>query len=157
MAYRNYLKAMKLARECDNYCTGSGVSNDVISAAEKKVGILFSRQLKEYLTTYGYMEFFGVELYGIVKTDFSSVSVEGCLVEWTILERKNGLNPKWLPICFEDDGNMAFLDFNDLDENGEPSVILAEETERGYEKVEKIANDFGNYVLELVEWQLNEQ
>mgnify|MGYP004626877799 FL=1 len=103
------------------------------------------------------MEFFGVELYGIVKTDFSSVSVEGCLVEWTILERKNGLNPKWLPICFEDDGNTAFLDFNDLDENGEPSVILAKGTERGYEKVEKIANDFGDYVLELVEWQLNEQ
>ena len=52
---------------------------------------------------------------------------------------------------------MAFLDFNDLDENGEPSVILAKGTERGYEKVEKIANDFGDYVLELVEWQLNEQ
>ena len=123
MAYHNYLKAMKLARECDNYCTGSGVSNDIISAAEKKVGILFSQQLKEYLTTYGYMEFFGGELYGIVKTDFSSVSVEGCLVEWTILERKNGLNPKWLPICFEDDGNMAFLGFNDLDEDGEPMKV----------------------------------
>ncbi|MGN0691490.1 MAG: SMI1/KNR4 family protein [Oscillospiraceae bacterium] len=118
----------------------------------------FSTQLKSYLTDYGFIEFFGVELYGISKEDFSSSVFEGNIVEWALNEREtNDLDPMWLPIRFEDDGEMAFPDFNQLNGEGEPPVILAEDNGDGYEFVEKLANDLGDYIFELVNTQLEEQ
>lgn len=158
MSYSNYIKAIKLAKECDDYCIGDEVSSFVINKAEELVGIKYSAQLTEYLKTCGYLEFFGVELYGIVKTDFSSSVVEGCIIEWALKERKDSnLNMKWLPLRFEDDGGMAFLDFNNLNKDGEPKVILAINSENGYEMTDILADDFGDYLLELVECQLEEQ
>lgn len=158
MSYKNYVKAMKLAKKCDDYCTGDGVTDSVIGKAENLLDIKLSRQVKEYLKTYGYMEFFGVELYGIVKTDFSSEVIEGCMVEWTRNQRENSnLNSKWIPIRFEDDGCMAMLNFESLNEDNEPCVILAEETDSGYEMTEKIADDLGDYILGLVNDQLEDQ
>lgn len=158
MSYKSFVKAMKQAKKCDDYCIGEGVSDSVINKAEEILEIKFSKQLKEYLKTCGYMEFFGVELYGIIKSDFSSQVEEGCIVEWTLGERvRTHLNPKWLPIRFEDDGGMAFLDFNNVDSSGEPCVILAVDSGNGYEEIEELADDLGEYILELVEFQLEEQ
>lgn len=152
MSYRNYQEAVELFSKCENYCHGNGVSPEVITKAEKLLGLHFSNQLTEYLTTYGYIDFFGVELYGIVDPELSSEEIEGCMVEWALAERENNsLNPNWLPICFEDDGCMAFLDFENCNANGEPQVILAEDTGNGYEMTEEIAEDLGEYMLQLAE------
>lgn len=158
MSYNNYIKAMKFAKKCDDYCIGEGVSDEVIGKAEELINLKLSKQVKEYLKTCGYMEFLGVELYGIVKNDFSSKDIEGCMIEWTLDQRKkSNLNSKWLPICFEDDGYMAMLDFENMNADNEPIVILVAETESGYEMTEKIAEDLGEYILELVNTQLEEQ
>lgn len=158
MSYNDFIKAMNLAKKCDNYSTMNSVKPEIIAKAEAAIGISFSRQLKEYLSTYGSICFFGVELYGINNENFNSKFLEGNLVEWTLNERKvTHLNNNWLPIRFEDDGAMAFLDFSDMNDEGEPHIILAEDHGDGYEKNDIIADDLGEYVLELVEWQLEDQ
>lgn len=158
MSYKNYTLAMKKAEECDGYDTGKGVSDKTIAKAEDLLGVTFSKQLKEYLQNYSWLEFFGVELYGIFNDDFSCTELEGCMVEWTLSERENnGLDPNWIPIRFEDDGSMAFLDFGNINSEGEPPVIIAELTGGGYGLQEEIAEDLGDYILDLVNEQLEDQ
>ena len=154
MSYKNYATAMEKAVECDGYDAGSGVSDETIMKAEKLLGVSFSRQLKDYLHNYGWLEFFGVELYGIFDDDFSCAEIEGCIVEWALSERKsNGLDTKWIPIRFEDDGSMAFLDYGHINSEGEPPVICAVLTDDGYEFQSELADDLGGYLLDLVDDQ----
>lgn len=149
---------MEDAQDCDGYDAGEGVSDQVIEKAEELLGISFSRQMREYLSDYAYIEFFGVEIYGIIEEDFSSTCLEGNIVEWALSERKkNGLDSKWVPVRFEDDGIMVFQDYNELNEEGEPAIIVASLTEDGYEYVEQIADDLGDYIAELVDMQLEDQ
>lgn len=158
MSYKNYVSAMDKATECDDYDAGSGVSEETVKNAEKLLGLSFSKQLREYLLNFGRLEFFGVELYGIFNDDFSCTEIEGCIVEWTLNERKcNNLDPKWIPIRFEDDGGMAFLDFSRINSEGEPPVIYAVLTDKGYKFEAELAEDLGEYILDLVNDQLEEQ
>ncbi len=157
-SYKSYTSAMDKAAECDDYDVGSGVPEETVKNAEKLLGIQFSKQLREYLLNYGWMEFFGVELYGIYNNDFSCTEIEGCIVEWALSERKsNNLDPKWVPVRFEDDGAMAFLDYNRLNAEGEPPVISAVLTDNGYKVQSDLAEDLGEYILELVNDQLEDQ
>ncbi|MGN1403398.1 MAG: SMI1/KNR4 family protein [Ruminococcus sp.] len=152
MSYKTLKKAMKIAKKCDGYDCGDGISNAVLERAQELLGVTFSRQLSEYLKKYGWIEFYGVEIYGITNPELSSDVYEGCLVEWTLHEREtSGLPQKWVAIRFEDDGMMAFLDFGNCDEDGEPRVILAENQGSGYVELEELAEDLGDYLLELAE------
>lgn len=157
MSYTNFSKALEILKGFDDYDSGSGVSAQCISNAEKKLGINFSQQISHYLTNYGYIEFFGVELYGIIDEEISYDSVEGCMVEWSVVQReKYGLNHLWLPIKFDDDGCMAFFDFSDLNKENEPSIISAVLTNNGWVLNEKLADDFGDYLLCLIDEYENE-
>lgn len=158
MSYKNYVSAMEKAAECDGYDSGSGVSGETVKNAEKLLGVSFSKQLREYLLEFGWLEFFGVEMYGIVNEDFFADVIEGCMVEWALSEREsNALDPKWIPIRFEDDGSMAFLDYSRSNSEGESPVISAVLTGDGYTVQEDLAEDLGEYILELVNDQLEDQ
>jgi len=158
MSYQNFKKATKLAKKCEDYDDGGGKADAVISKAEELLGIKFSRQVNEYLKEFGWIEFFGVELFGITKDDFSGKVLEGNCVEWALSEREKYKLPKnWLPIYNFDDGYMGFLDFDNLNEEGEPSVIMAIYNGTEYVVTEKVANDLGDFILGLVEEQLKEQ
>lgn len=154
MSYKIYESAIEKVQECDDYDCGSEYSVDVIEKAEKLLDINFSAQLKDYLMNFGYIEFSGVEIYGIVDESFSlnKNTFEGCMIEWTLNAREsNNLNSKWVALRSEDDGGTAFLDFENLNSDGEPCVILAVDTENGYEFECELAEDFGEYLLNLAE------
>lgn len=159
MSKANFVKALKLVKKCDDFDKGGKVSKKAVEKAQQLLGIPFSKQEFEYLSKFGYIEFFGVELYGILNENFEDDGeYEGCMVEWTLNERKNGSIPdKWIALRFDDDGGMVFLDHSELDADDEPKVILAEFDGHQYKKSETLADDFGDYLLELVEEQLDEQ
>lgn len=48
---------------------GDGVSEEVIALAEKKLGLVFSDEYREYLRLYGIVAFDGHEFTGIVDND----------------------------------------------------------------------------------------
>ncbi len=118
------------------------------------MSIIFSPQIKHYLSEFGYIELFGIELYGIVNESFSldKNDFEGCMVEWTLNERaNNNLNPNWIALKFEDDGEMVFFDFENTNAEGEPRIISAIDEGNGYILNDELAEDFGEYLNYLIE------
>lgn len=158
MSKQSFDKAIKLVKKCEDFDKGGRKSSKVIEKAEQLLGLKLSEQETEYLSKFGYIEFFGVELFGIINEDFEDDGdYEGCMVEWTLHERATGsISDDWVALRTEDDGGMVFLDHSDTDDNGEPKVIFAEDDGSGYKKTEVIADDFGDYLLELVEEQLDD-
>lgn len=69
---------------------------------------------------------------------------------------ETGLPKEWIPVYNFDDGYMAYLDYSSLNSEGEPSVIVAGFNDEEYEVEEKIAEDFGEFVLHLVMEQIAE-
>ncbi len=158
MSKQSFDKAVRLVKKCEGFDCGEKVSSDVIEKAEQLLGLKFSEQERAYLSEFGYIELDGVELYGIINEDFEDDGeYEGCMVEWTLHERKAGnIRWEWIALQFVDEGGMMFLDHSDLDENGEPKVIFAEDDGEGYKKIGRSADDLGDYLLELVEEQIED-
>ena len=63
------------------------------------------------------------------------------------------LPKEWIPIYNFGDGNMAYLDYSFLNIEKEPRVIMAFYNEEKYEIVETLAEDFGDFILQLVQAQ----
>ena len=157
MSYQNFEKAVELAKQCDGYLDGGGKSNSVVVKAEELLDIKFSRQNTQYFSQYGFIEFFGNEFYGIVKDDFSGTYV-GCAIEATLQDRKElNLPLQWVILYFFDDGYYGYLDYSQLNEEGEPPVIMAIYDGEKYVVTEKVAEDLGDFILQLVEEQLARQ
>lgn len=151
MSYQNFTKGMNLAKKCDGYLDGGGKSNDVIFKAEKLLDIKFSKQTFKYFNEFGFIEFFGHEIYGIIKDDFSGTPT-GCSIETTIADREEYQLPKeWLTIYCFDDGYMGYLDYSQLNEDGEPPVIMAIYDGEKFVVTQKVAEDLGDFIIQLIE------
>lgn len=51
---------------------------------------------------------------------------------------------------------MAYLDYSSLNAEKEPGVIMAFYNEDKYETVEKLAEDLGDFILQLVQEQVED-
>jgi hypothetical protein len=89
----NFIKAMELAPKCKFYTTAGGKSEEEIDMSEKKLGISFSPQCKEFYKKYGYLSFFGNEIYGIDPEDDSGI-LEGNSVAYALNDREEYNLPK---------------------------------------------------------------
>ena len=67
------------------------------------------------------------------------------------------LPEEWIPIYDFGDGNMAYLDYSSLNAEKEPDVIMAFYNGDKYETVEKLAEDLGDFILQLVQEQIGDQ
>lgn len=154
MSYQNYKEAMELAPKCKFYTTVGGRSEKEIRKSEEMLGIRFSKQCREFYANYGYLSFFGNEIFGI---DPDSGELEGNSVAYALNDRMEyGLPAEWIPLYSFDDGYMVYLDYSSLNADGEPRVIVAIYDGAEYQVEETIAEDFGEFVLRLVEEQLGE-
>jgi len=154
MSYIKYKKALELIHKCEDYDPWIGQPSSVINKAEILIGINFSKQMKEYLANLGCVSFSGNEIYGIVKDNFDDLStLTGQIVQTTLIYRKQyNLPYEWIPIYnYGFNGYYACLDYNQLNEEGEPPVIMMGWDGEKYFIVEKIAEDFGDFLLELAE------
>ncbi len=154
MSYQNFVKAMELAPKCKFYTTTGGKSEQEIGKAEKMLNLKFSNQNRLFYEKYGYLSFYGNEIFGI-NTDDDSGILEGNSVAYAINDRAEyGLPNNWLPIYNFQDGNMAYLDYSILNEENEPRVIVAYYNGEEYIVLETISEDFGDFILQLVEESL---
>ena len=150
MSYQNFIKAMELAPKCKFYTTTGGKTEEEIKKAEQILGVKFSNQCKEFYLKYGYLSFGGNEIFGIDPNDTSGI-LEGNSVTYAINDRKVYNLPKeWIPIYNFEDGNMAYLDYSSRNIDKEPKVIVAFYSGKRYEVVERLAEDFGDFLLQLV-------
>ena len=157
MSYQNFEMALELAKKCKYYTVRGERANEIVAKAEELLGLKFSKQNYEYFKKLGYLSFFGNEFFGICKDDFSGTHA-GCAIEATLQDRKIlHLPMSWLTLYFFDDGYYGYLDYSQLNEYGEPPVIMAIYNGEKHIVVEKVSDDFGDFLLGLVEEQLSRQ
>ena len=175
MSYQDFQKAMALAPKCEGYYSRGGTTEEKIKKAEEMLGIQFSRQCREFYEKYNYISFAGYEIEGINPD--SSFPLAGNAVATALKERKeSGLPEQWMPLHEEGfDGLVAYMDYSQLNAEGEPRIIEAvytseedldedddfEEDEESegcgrYIETEVLAEDIGEYLLSLVEEALED-
>lgn len=149
MSYQNFQKAMDEAKSRKFYTTAGGKTKVEIERAEGMLGITFSRQYREFNEKYGYLSFSGNEIFGIDPNNLEEL--EGNAVAYALNDREEyNLPNNLIPIYNFDDGCMAYLDFSNLNGDGEPVVVMVEFNGEEYEIIECIAEDFGDFVLGLL-------
>jgi hypothetical protein len=157
MSIKNFELALEKAKNCKFYRTTGGENDTLIKKSESILKIKFSKQIYDFYSKLGYLSFYGHEIYGIDPNDTSGI-LEGNSVAYALNDRdKYGLPNEWLPIYSFDDGYMAYLDYSQLNCSGEPPVIKAIYNGKEYINSEKVAEDFGDFLLGLVEEQLTNQ
>ena len=157
MSYLDFKSAMKLAPRCKLYTTVGGKTEEEIMKSEELLKVIFSKQCIEFYEKFGYLSFFGNEVFGIDPDDDSGI-FEGNSVAYAINDREEyNLPIEWIPIYNFEDGNMAYLDYSSINSENEPKVIMAFYNGNEYEFVEDLAEDLGAFLLGLVQEQLKSQ
>lgn len=152
MSMENYLKAVEIIKQNENECyfVGPRSEND-ISLAEKALGITFTGIYREFLKSYGAGSFGAEEIYGISSLNFENSTVPNG-IWYTLLERKEFNLPHNLLVIYHSGGEEMFcLDFNKIDNSGEPAVVsYAIDVDLKHQTYEVVANDFGEFFLQRV-------
>lgn len=157
MSYQDFNNAMTLAPKCKFFFTAGGKTKEAIQKSEEILEIKFSKQNIEFYEKYGYLSFYGSEIFGIDPDDNSGI-LEGNSVAYAINDRKEYNLPKeWMPIYNFQDGNLAYLDYSSLNNEKEPKVIMALYNGNNYEISDYLAEDLGGFLLKLVSEQLESQ
>lgn len=132
-----------------------GRTDELISLAEEKLGLKFTGLYLDYLKTFGAGNFGAQEIYGIIDADFENSSVPDA-IWYTLTERKEIRLPDNLLVIYDTGSDELFcLDFNQSDDNGEPKVVsLVPGVDIESQTYEIIANDFGDFLLDLVKQEV---
>lgn len=143
MSYDNYKKGVEIAKELSRYfIKGGDVSKERIEEMEEKLNIKLSNQVYDYLHNYGYI--------GLIYNDKQ-------ILKYTLKNREEWKLPlKWIEIYnYYDDGAYVYLDYDNINEEGEPRVILAEYNGDRYQMLEVLGEDFGDFLLEEAKIQMS--
>ena len=132
-----------------------GCTIDLINLAEEKLGLKFTGLYLDYLQTFSAGNFGAQEIYGIISADFENSSVPDA-IWYTLSERKEINLPSNLLVIYDTGSDELFcLDFNQLDYKGEPKVVsYVPGVEFENQTYEIIANDFGDFLLDLVKQEI---
>lgn len=152
MSVETYQKAKQIIQTNEDIADFIGErTNELIKLAEEKLGVKFTGLYLDYLQTFGAGNFGSQEIYGIINDNFENSSVPDA-IWYTLTERKEINLPNNLLIIYDTGSDELYcLDFNQLDEKGEPKVVsFVPGIELESQRYEIIANDFGDFLLDLV-------
>lgn len=156
MSQQNYDKAKSIIEMNKGVCFFAGVKDEaLIEKAEKALEISFSSQLRDFFKNYGAGSIGSEEIYGIVNENFTDAKVPNG-VWFTLTERKEINMPNNLYVLFDTGADEFFcLDFNQLNENGEPPVVVFfPGIDSSIQMYEVLAGDFGDYLLKIVDQEI---
>jgi len=152
MSKENYKKGIEcIENNKESIFIGKGASNSFVDEAEKLLGVKFSFEYKDFLMRYGSLTFDGGEIYGITSDGFLNSGIPNG-VWYTLKQRETCHLPNHLLIIYNTESDEYFcLDFSKLNEEGEPQVVAyAHCVDVEYQTYEKISDDFGDFLLELL-------
>lgn len=132
-----------------------GRTSELINSAEEKLGLKFTGLYLDYLQTFGAGNFGAQEIYGIISADFENSSVPDA-IWYTLTERREINLPSNFLVIYDTGSDELFcLDFNQLEDNREPKVVsFVPGVELESQTYEIIANDFGDFLLDLVKQEI---
>lgn len=153
MSQQNYEKAKDIIEMSRSMCFFAGAKDDsLIQKAEKALGISFSHQIRDFFKNYGAGNIGAEEIYGIINDNFTDSSVPNG-VWFTLTERREVQMPHHLYVLYDTGAGEFFcLDFSRLNEHKEPPVVVyIPGVDNNLQSYEIIAEDFGDYLLNIVE------
>lgn len=156
MSFETYKEAKQIILRNDDIADFvGGCTTELINLAEEKLGLRFTGLYLDYLQTFGAGNFGAQEIYGIIGADFENSSVPDA-IWYTLSERKEINLPSNLLIIYDTGSDELFcLDFNQLDDKGEPKVVsFVPGFKLESQSYEIIANDFGDFLLDLVKQEI---
>lgn len=158
MSEKTYQKAKKIILKNKDIADFDGKKpNEYIEKAESMLDLKFSGSYLDFLQTFGAGNFGSEEVFGIIDDDFENSSVPDAIWYTLTLRKSVNLPSNYLVIYDTGSGDVFCLDFGNQDKKSEPRVIALDP---GYalenQSIELIADDFGDFLLELVEAELDE-
>lgn len=154
MSIVNYKKAIEcIENNRKEMFFGKGASKELVNKAEKALEIKLPFQYRDFVERYGALSFDGTEIYGVTSDNFQNGKIPNG-IWYTLDERKKYNLPKQLLIIYHTGAEEYFcLDFSKLNEEGEPAVVAyAFCVDVEYQTYEKIADDFGDFLLDMLKF-----
>lgn len=152
MSIEHYELAKSLAKEHSDVIRYMGpASQRLILAAEEVLQLTFPPLYRRFLAEFRYLWCGGIEIYGITSENFIKATVPNAV--WlTKEERSKGHLPAHLILIqFLDDGEYAALDTRfSYDPDQCPVIVCAPGVYDLPNKPEKLADDFGQFLLDQV-------
>ncbi|MBP2623220.1 SMI1/KNR4 family protein [Streptococcus oricebi] len=159
MLSKYYLEALNLIDNNQDLLDDfGGCSENIIQLAENTLGVVYPKDYKDFLKTFGAGNFGSTEIYGLFKEDFANSGVPDS-VWYTLLQRKKLNFPQNLVIIYDSSmGEVYCLNYHSLNQQGEPQITgyilgLAEE----YQKNPVLYNSFGEFLLDMVTLELENE
>jgi antitoxin YobK len=152
MSWDTYREAIDLMEQNEEECDFVGERTDeLINKAENALGFRFSKIYRDFVKKYGAGSFGSQEVYGVIDDDFENSSVPDA-IWFTLTEREDSNLPNHLLVIYDTGMSELFcLDFERLNEYGEPIVIsFLQGIDLDNQEFTVIANDFGDFILDLV-------
>jgi hypothetical protein len=155
MGMPEYEEAVRLMRRHPEKVQFAGPRSQVlISAAERRLALKMPPTYRRFLQDFGAGSFGSEEVYGVIEGNFEESSVPDAI--WcTITERRTADLPPNLLAIGNDGGGRFFCIECVSDSNREAPVVLWEPDMERSER-ERVASDFGEFLLTLVRSQLPE-
>ena len=152
MSEKTYQRAKKIILKNRDLADFDGKkSNKFIKKAELILGLKFTGLYLDFLQTFGAGNFGSEEVFGIIDDDFENSSIPDAIWYTLTLRKSVNLPSNFLVIYDTESDDVFCLDFNSTDVKGEPKVVAFDP---GYpledQPLELIADDFGDFLLELV-------
>lgn len=159
MTLSAYKEGCQIIRENLEIARFSGPHpSDLVKQVEVKLGLSLSVTYATFLKDFGYLQFGGIEIYGIVDESLGEMSVPNGI--WvTLNERKKYNLPHGLVvIAAADDGGHYVIDHSKFCETGQAPVVEYEVALPSDQAIiREVANDFGEFLLESIrtalEWR----
>lgn len=123
----------------------------LIEAAEGALGLSFPPTYRRFLLEYGCGDIAGVEIYGVIKSDFVNSSVPDAI--WlTLRQRDEGqLSTSGIVVYSNGDGSYAVLNANDRSSDDEcPVVEWTPGADGDLKSAPRLADDFGAFLFQTV-------
>ena len=157
MSLKNYNRALEIInenREC--FLSVGERSKELVLKAEDALGFRLSNQYKDFVLKFGAANFGAEEFYGLIDDDFEDSSTPDT-VWMTLSERQESGLPENLLIVYHTGSEEMFcLDFNNLNNDGEPKVVsFLIGVDAEYQTYKVIANDFGDFLLDMINQELD--
>ncbi|MFC4775750.1 SMI1/KNR4 family protein [Paenibacillus sp. GCM10023252] len=148
--YQNAVNRIKQHPELSDF--NGGVPEEIVVKAEKLLGLKFPESYRDFLLQFGVGNFGFIEIYGIINDDFYNSGVPDA-VWYTLQEREEVNFPLNLIVIHDTSGGELFC--LDTSQPNAPVVTYHIGYDIEVQTYEVIANDFGEFLLERVEFVLN--
>jgi antitoxin YobK len=157
LSWDTYQQAIPFMKQSEEECDFVGERTDeLINKAENVLGFGFSKIYRDFVNKLGAGNFGSQEVCGVIDDDFENSSVPDA-IWFTLTEREDSNLPNYLLVIYDTGmGELFCLNFKKVNEMGEPNVITyIPGIDLDKQDLTVIANDFGDFLLDLVKEEIS--